>query len=199
MLTMRGELRRRPQGPEVRVHGRRRQQRGQLADGGLRQAGHGLRGLRPEGAHARCRRSWTPVPDDRRGDRRHHHADRRRGRRRCTGADVIYTDIWVSMGEPTELWAERIELLSPVPGQRKEAHGHGRPGRHLHALPALLPRPQHHHRRRTSPRSSACTEMEVDRRGVRVQAVQACSTRPRTACTPSRQSCTRPCLMSPAS
>ena len=31
----------------------------------------------------------------------------------CENADVIYTDIWVSMGEPKEIWEERINLLKP--------------------------------------------------------------------------------------
>ncbi|KXA41341.1 Aspartate/ornithine carbamoyltransferase, Asp/Orn binding domain protein, partial [Staphylococcus simulans] len=29
------------------------------------------------------------------------------------GSDVLYTDVWVSMGEPDEVWEERIKLLKP--------------------------------------------------------------------------------------
>ena len=36
--------------------------------------------------------------------------DVKQGARDC---DVLYTDIWVSMGEPDEIWAERIKLLRP--------------------------------------------------------------------------------------
>ena len=30
-----------------------------------------------------------------------------------SNADVIYTDVWVSMGEPDEVWEERIQMLKP--------------------------------------------------------------------------------------
>ena len=38
---------------------------------------------------------------------------RRSVRAAATGADVLYTDVWVSMGEPKEIWKERITLLKP--------------------------------------------------------------------------------------
>ncbi len=54
------------------------------------------------------------------------------------GADVIYTDVWVSMGEPAEVWAERIEELSPyqVNGALMAATGKASTV-FMHCLPAL--------------------------------------------------------------
>ncbi len=52
-------------------------------------------------------------------------------------ADVLYTDIWVSMGEPKELWAERIKLLSPYQ-VNKEAMANAKPTAiFLHCLPSF--------------------------------------------------------------
>ncbi len=45
----------------------------------------------------------------------------------CKGADVICTDVWVSMGEPVEVWEERVRELSPyqVNAQKMAAAGEG--------------------------------------------------------------------------
>jgi len=54
----------------------------------------------------------------------------------CTGADVIYTDIWVSMGEPFEIWGERIRLLSPYQ-VNAQAMAYAKPEAiFLHCLPS---------------------------------------------------------------
>ncbi len=52
-------------------------------------------------------------------------------------ADVIYTDVWVSMGEPDEIWEERIRDLSPYK-VTKELMSLAKPGAiFLHCLPAF--------------------------------------------------------------
>lgn len=55
----------------------------------------------------------------------------------CTGADVVYTDIWVSMGEPAELWEERIELLSPHQVNSRVIDLMAPTGIFMHCLPAF--------------------------------------------------------------
>jgi len=55
----------------------------------------------------------------------------------CSGADVIYTDIWVSMGEPEELWAERIELLSPYRVTKEVMAMAKKDAIFLHCLPSF--------------------------------------------------------------
>lgn len=53
------------------------------------------------------------------------------------GADVIYTDVWVSMGEPDEIWAERIRELSPYQVNSKLMTLAGAQCRFMHCLPAF--------------------------------------------------------------
>ena len=53
------------------------------------------------------------------------------------GADVIYTDVWVSMGEPEEVWAERIAELSPYSVTTSLMDAAGPQCRFMHCLPAF--------------------------------------------------------------
>ena len=51
--------------------------------------------------------------------------------------DVIYTDVWVSMGEPDEVWAERIKALSPYKVTKQVMENAGEHAVFLHCLPAF--------------------------------------------------------------
>ena len=51
-------------------------------------------------------------------------------------ADVLYTDIWVSMGEPAEVWAQRIHDLLPYQVNGKLMEAAGEQCRFMHCLPA---------------------------------------------------------------
>ncbi len=52
-------------------------------------------------------------------------------------ADVIYTDVWVSMGEPDEVWAERIKALLPYQVNETLMANAGAQCRFMHCLPAF--------------------------------------------------------------
>ena len=52
-------------------------------------------------------------------------------------ADVIYTDVWVSMGEPDEVWTERIHDLTPYKVTRHVMENAGEKAIFLHCLPAF--------------------------------------------------------------
>lgn len=54
------------------------------------------------------------------------------------GCDFIYTDVWVSMGEPDSVWQERIDLLTPyrVTGEIMAATGNPH-AKFMHCLPAF--------------------------------------------------------------
>jgi ornithine carbamoyltransferase len=53
------------------------------------------------------------------------------------GADVIYTDVWVSMGEPEEVWAKRIADLSPYRVTAALMANAGPQCRFMHCLPSF--------------------------------------------------------------
>jgi len=54
------------------------------------------------------------------------------------GCDFLYTDVWVSMGEPAEVWAERINLLKPYQVNKKAMDLTGNPNvKFMHCLPAF--------------------------------------------------------------
>ncbi len=54
----------------------------------------------------------------------------------CKDADVIYTDVWVSMGEPDEVWKERIDTLSPYQVNEKAFSYAKDSAIFMHCLPA---------------------------------------------------------------
>jgi ornithine carbamoyltransferase len=54
------------------------------------------------------------------------------------GVDFIHTDVWVSMGEPKEVWKERIALLTPYQVNKELMKASGNPHvRFMHCLPAF--------------------------------------------------------------
>ena len=53
------------------------------------------------------------------------------------GADVIYTDVWVSMGEPDSVWAERIKALLPYQVNKAMLENAGSQCKFMHCLPAF--------------------------------------------------------------
>jgi ornithine carbamoyltransferase len=52
-------------------------------------------------------------------------------------ADVVYTDVWVSMGEPDEIWEKRIKALSPYQVTKKIMDNAGENSIFMHCLPAF--------------------------------------------------------------
>ncbi|MBQ9000398.1 MAG: ornithine carbamoyltransferase [Eggerthellaceae bacterium] len=54
----------------------------------------------------------------------------------CAGADAIYTDVWVSMGEPDEVWEQRIASLSPYQVNARVMQLAAPEAIFLHCLPA---------------------------------------------------------------
>ena len=82
-------------------------------------------------------------------------------RRRVRGCDFLLTDVWVSMGEPDEVWAERIELLMPYQINASTMALTGNPDvKFMHCLPAFH-NAETRGRQGDRARSSGMTALEV--------------------------------------
>lgn len=72
------------------------------------------------------------------------------------GCDYVYTDVWVSMGEPESVWAERIKLLAPYRVTREVMARTGNPhSKFMHCLPAF-------HNRDTAVGEKIFVEFNID-------------------------------------
>jgi ornithine carbamoyltransferase len=72
------------------------------------------------------------------------------------GADYLYTDVWLSMGEPKDEWDDRIDLLLPYQVNAKMLAATGNPAvKFMHCLPAL-------HNRDTAIGREVCTPRGLD-------------------------------------
>ena len=116
---------------------RRALQHGRLVPRRRREARDGRPDREPEVAVA-ARRDRRAGPLDRSRDGRARSRSPRTSPRRCKGADVLLTDVWVSMGEPDEVWKERIELLTPYQVNAETMALTGNPDvKFMHCLPAF--------------------------------------------------------------
>ena len=165
-------------GPVAAGHGRADGQRRPAGGPGRAAAAQGRRRSSPRRSPA------APAPGSRSPTTR---------RRPSHGVDFVHTDVWVSMGESKDVWTDRVRLLAPYQVNADAAGSDREPGGQVHALPAGLPR--------LRTRSSAREIMEHTGmssrprghgRGLRVARPASSSTRPRTACTPSRRSSSPP-------
>ena len=86
------------------------------------------------------------------------------------GVDFLYTDVWVSMGEDTSVWDERVKLLKPYQVNSELVAKTGNPAvKFMHCLPAF-------HDRETEVGKEMFERfgldgMEVTERGLRVRAL----------------------------
>ena len=145
MLTMRDHAGKPLEQVALLLPGRRPEQHGQLAAGhrGPARDGRAASPLpRTSGPQPRCR-PWPASLRAQSGARITVSDDVHEA---VDGADFLYTDVWVSMGEPASRVGRPDRTAPPLPGQCRRHGGDGQPRGQVHALP---PRhAQHRHRGR---------------------------------------------------